>query len=360
MGRNNQRRNRRSPALTDGFRRCVLGGVSVSQLSRGFPDGDQNPSVTMDLKTTFTLTPNLATKSISFAIAPNSNGAFVVLDGYCGTQNYGFGGWDGASARGWTAPVFAGNAWNGAYNDSRLNILDASWGTQGPGAFSKFRPIVAVADVVFTGSSMYDGGSVSVNVLSDAFSHSTDANYSTSGGIKTHRVLNSTFAEALASTRSQQTTLTVPARNSFTVRVLGSSVYKDTDQVAYTDPTDNKARFGYPCDFATTGLVPGPVYADCPLKVVTYTGLDSSASVTVSIRYCVQLAVISSSTIGAFASPSPPPSSGDQTWFQSIGQWIPTLETLSAVAKHAKVAYRTASSLAPTLREYYGIADGEL
>lgn len=345
----------------DEFRKCVLGGTSMVSRSPGFPDGNPSPAVTLDLKVVYVLTPSTGKKTLSFAIAPNANGTFVMLDGDLTTSyNYnGFAGWLGTAVNGWSTSFYAaGTAYPvyGAIPDARLSSIQVGWGSQTAGQVtSGFRPIVSVADVEYTGTPLYAAGSVRVSSVPLRFVKTGMYPYTygtTSSGSAANHESRSTD-QFLGNIFPN--TIVLPARKSFTTRVLAPhGPYADTANNVYEPVSGSQSIWGFAHDPLVSTAAPGPVYyPDTTVKVISYTGLDSSASVTVTLRYCVQTTVGLDNALFNIAKPSPPSDPASLSWYDKITSMLPTVDTLASIAKVAtRIAMPSAGQSGfPALRD---------
>lgn len=342
---------RRPPAVpntltsaSEMFKRCVAGSYLNSTSSIGLPDGDNQPSVTMDLRSIHTLKP-LSNGSLKFAIFPSSRGALVMVEGSSATSlpeailNLGAGLPSGIT----TYALPAGTPFQGLIPDSRMGgSFTTGWGSVAAPLFTAFRSVVTVADINYTGTTLQDSGAVTIDTCPSTFVDNGTRPW-TYDTTKSHgvRVLDSgTVSDILFRAGSSVNSVTMPARKAFTTRVLGSGNYHefgprihDTDDVAVSSP------FAYACANATTQSLPGPVYEDTSFKCISYTGLDPDASITVSLRYCVQVSVGASSPMFTVAKASPPKDTPTMDWYERLRSYLPTVEqTINAGITLAEMA----------------------
>ena len=309
-------------------------------MAAGFPDGDPNPSITMDLKNVYVLKPH-STGDLTFAIAPNHAGCFVLLDGVTSAAFTGFDAWAIATNAGFnTTSYTSGTRLFGALCDSRLApSWGAGWGSTAAQAYNSFRPIVAVADACFTGNSLADGGVCTVSSASFGFPKRGiyTLQYDTSKSTDLPRE-DTTGADTITSVGRTVSSDTFPARRAYTTRVVsGSHEYVPIEPVVYQNNSTDQTKFGFAQRTTNFGPTPGPVYYPGPMKVVSYSGLDATASITVTVRYCVQVTLPMNSSMAPFGAPSPPVNPRELTWYQTITSKLPTVDpsTVGNIARGA-------------------------
>lgn len=286
----------------------------------------------MDLRRVYTFRPS-STGTLQFSIAPNSVGAMVLHTGQVVTSETGFAGFSGVTPSGLTTVTIpAGATAQGALVDARIGSITAGWGSTAPPTYQAFRNIVAVADVNYTGTTLNDSGSVTVDTIPLRFTQigSQPITYSVGSGTSVAQVPVNEEAAVVATLTNIGTgvnSVTMPARKSFTTRVLGSGTFTEIRPV-FSDLGTARSEFGYLQDTATTApeITPSPNYAPGVAKVVKYTGLDPDSTITISVRYCVQLTVQSNNSMYAMAKPSPPAQPNQIAWYDRLRAYLPTVE----------------------------------
>lgn len=342
---------RRSPAIpntltssAEMFKRCVAGSYLNSSGSTGLPDGDNQPAVTMDLRSIHTLRP-LSNGSLKFALFPSSRGALVMVEGSSSTgipeavNNI-----SNTAGAGFTVTnIPAGTSFQGLIPDSRLGgSITGGWGSVVAPLFTAFRSVVTVADINYTGTTLQDSGAVTIDSCPSTFVDNGTRPW-TYDTTKAHgvRVFDAgTVADILSRPGSSVSSVTMPARKPFTTRVLGSGKYHDFGPRIH-DVDDNavSSPFAYACVNATTQSLPGPSYEDTSFKCISYSGLDPNASITVSLRYCVQVSVGAASPMFTVAKTSPPKDTPTMDWYERLRSYLPTVEqTINAGITLAEMA----------------------
>lgn len=277
------------------YKQCVLGPVAMPSMNIGYPDGDNRPTVTMDYRRTYTMTPDSSGR-VAFGIGTGYHGCFIKGIGSL-TTSAGF--TPVAITSGGGFQILASTTTAGDTDMGLVPIVSPVNYTSN--TFPAYRPLVAVADVVFTGSSMYNGGSVVVAKTSTA---------NTLNGVYSSADVPSYLARGV-NPAITATSVVGAARDSYTSRVVPADPEFIPFQVAATD-----ASASSPSSYTNALISPG---FTTERKVNTmpceqagaiwydYSGLDASASITVTVRYCVQYSVRGDSEFVPIARPSPPP-----------------------------------------------------
>lgn len=261
------------------------------------------------------------------------------------------------AASGWTSAVVPGATdVVGAIADSRLNPLANGWGDFTPNIYSEFRNIVSVADVSYTGTSLDDSGTVQIDHMTGTFGEegNEDFTYSTNK-VQAIEILDDTRASGtLANIGTGPRSVAMEARKPFALRVTGDVRYKAIKPVLYQTGTGTSPPpFGFVQNSTFNGSVPGPVYQDGEFKIVSYAGLNINSTITVTVRYCVQLTVDSGTSMYAMSQPSPPRDLPATTWYERFRSLLPTIEKAVGVGLTAAELFlprMAAGTLRPTLR----------
>lgn len=288
----------RSDALAH-YRHCVMGPVAMPSTNVGYPDGDNRPTVTMDLRRSYVMTPD-SSGNVSFGLATSYFGCFV---------------------KGAGAMTASSQFTNQAILDSGVVVVGSAVSTatanptskglvpmtplpSGPYAFMAYRPIVAVAEVSFTGSSMHNGGSVVIAKTSTA-----NALDGVHGSVDPCTRYQANQVKPVMS----GTTVVGPARDGYTSRIVPADPEFIPAQAAATTAAPSEATDysnvlisanTHPSGTAKMSSLP---CAQAGAVWYSYSGLDPSASITVAVRYCVQYSVPGDSSMAPLARPSPPP-----------------------------------------------------
>lgn len=274
------------------YKHCVMGPVAMPSMNIGYPDGDNRPTVTMDFRRTYTLKPN-SNGQISFGLGTSYYGCFIKGLGTLTT-----------STPVYPYAVVASGAISKGPATSTLGLTDVGVvPIVDRRAFPAYRPIVAVAEVTFTGSSMENGGAVAVcktstaNALADTFGSSISTPCYTQN--QPNPVMSGTSVVGAA--RDTYVSRVVPAdpefipfQNAAIAQQAASSSLVTNGLISAGFTSSDRKLAALPCAQA------GAVW-------YTYSGLHSSASITVNVRYCVQYSVHGDSEMVPISKPSPPP-----------------------------------------------------
>lgn len=289
----------------DPYEHCVLAATSMSGGGQGFPDGDLTPSVTMDFKQVITFAP--VGGVIDFMLAPSANSAANLITGTTsGVSRTGYN-FDNSAVAGFVSYTPAPSEPGVIAMPTPPTIFSGLGATPAMDAISSaFRPIVLVADVAYTGSTMLDNGAVSIQRIPNS-EHITGAMQI---GTPVFGADSALFG-SVVNNYYQPDSQSLMAKQSFSTRIVAHEPKYETVRPSYvpngSTAATNSRPYCYPTNLASTnpGLAPS-YHSSCEWTRVTYTGLDASASVTVTLRYCVQFGVnANSSTFAPLARPSP-------------------------------------------------------
>lgn len=321
------------------YKHCVMGPVSMPSMNIGYPDGDNRPTVTMDYRRTYTLKPNTSGQ-ISFGLGTSYYGCFVKG---VGTLT--------SSTAIYPCAITSSGGFSKGSATSTLGLTDVGLVPileptgLGNGKLPAYRPIVAVGEVTFTGSSMENGGAVTVcktsmaNPPNGVFGSAIEV--TEYGNQYPNPVMNGTSVVGAA--RDTYISRVVPADPEF-IPFQVSAILQAADSSApimnglvstgYTS-TDRKVA-SMPCTQA------GAVW-------YSYSGLHSSASITVNVRYCVQYAVHGDSEMVPISRPSPPPP-------ENPGVLSRMFSAITGSPAALQFAANTVGHLVPASRPFLAIA----
>lgn len=301
------------------------------------------PSVVMDLKSVFTIKPD-GSGAIAFMLTPSSNGCLTITTGSLSgsvTTTYR----DVASNTGWgTTSTVGGTPVYGTISDSRVNSMLTNLGSGGSSTWQSFRTIMAVADVCYTGSSMMDAGSALVGTIGSRLMQSgTRPNTYSTSSVEDVVSYSTTRAGNVLQLAGMPSSVALSARKNFRMRVMPSTPEFQRLAPCINFDQDNQP-LGYVRLATATGDWIAPTYdPSVPWKAVSYAGLDSTASVTVTLRHCVEYIVDDESTMAPLAGPSPANDPPARTFMEAIAAKIPTIETIEAGIDAAGRLFGTAA-----------------
>lgn len=322
------------------YRHCVLGPVAMPATNLGYPDGDTRPSVTFDFRKVYVMKPNSG--RISFGIATSAFGAFIKGEGALTTDST-----VQAVELDATTGGFVSGGNGTSFTNSHRGVVPITSVSSTEGNFGGYRPLVAVCEVHFTGSTMQNGGSVTICKALTPNPLKGDT------GTNTRRQL---YEAEVVQPILSATSVTGPARHSYTSRIVPphpdyvpisfsgvSAVAQSVNDYGNAVLSSNNTT-----NFKVCSL-PSP---DASAIWYMYEGLDTTASITVSLRYCVQYSVNVTSAgvyLAPLARPSPPPPPS-----QSILSKV--FEKVSASPAALTFLANTVGYLAPQTRPILSIA----
>ncbi len=295
------RMNARS-TISHPYLACISGPSSMSPMGVGFPDGNPNKSIVVDFKQVVTITPTAG--KIRFALVSSPYGCLamgagtvsgtILLPQYAASPSLSYS-W--ASV---TAPnINSANWYILPFQENADYQVDGE--NMGPYKTGQYRGLVTMADISFTGSTMANGGVVTVYKTTPNIVDKTEDLYN---GVNVSQK-DVTDLNVAATVGTVSGRYTGAARVPITVRSASAKPeYRPT-----WENTVNTEILPWSLTSAGTttgGLSPG-FDNSVPITVVDYSGLDASASVTIELRSCLEL-VPRVGTMAAFAKPSPPAS----------------------------------------------------
>jgi len=312
------------------YLRCISSGASSSNHGVGFPDGSVRPSVVVDFRQTVTLTP--MNGGITFALISSPHGSLALRTGsYSGmlpklTS-------DGAYGITWAQRTHSYNA-STYYVMPHAEIAAATPSAMhispfGPYGVIAYRSLVNVADVYFTGSTMANGGIVRVFKTNVACADSISVAGRDGFPINESRVTDLDAGIGVAAASS-----TLPARSSFTVR----SVNQKPEYVDVWDRKYSNELSAYCTNAAATTVLSDACWSgfdeSMPVNVVSYTGMDASASITIEIRTCLEM-VLAPGVLPGIVKPSPVADLGLWQKVANYARAVPTTTVVKAAGKAA-------------------------
>jgi len=269
----------------------------------GFPDGNPAKSIVIDFKQVFTLTP--VSGGIRYALVSSPFGCLAIQRGqvsnafsvpqYANTTTLAYS-WVAAS----NAMTFntTGSAFVLPFQENASYPVDGE--TMGAYTTGQYRGLVISAESCFTGSTMANGGVVTV--------YKTTPNVVDLPGTTVNTVAvsskDATDINTGATVGSISGRYTGPARTSLSLRSASSKPeYRNTWENTVSTEI---CPLGYNSTGAGISTFLNPGFDNSvPITVVEYSGLDSTASVTVEVRSCLEL-VPKVGNMAAFAKASPP------------------------------------------------------
>lgn len=275
---------------------CITGPTNMPNNNSGFPDGDVRPSVTLDFSRVYTFSP--VGGEIIIYVCPSFTG---LLNLGAGTVTATVVDQAPATGAGYALSTISASspAYKGQLNETFFNgVLGTLPIPNFTPSYTDYRPLAAVLDFNYTGSSMMDNGSVliskipSLEVISGSLVVDATSDYS---------VDRASFAQPNAAALFPSSKVGA-ARKGFTLRSVPVRPLYETTAASGDAGLSPFAALSND----TSGTVLTPSYhPQAPWYVVKYSGLDASASITVNYRYCIQAIVASDSPFAPLAAPSP-------------------------------------------------------
>lgn len=313
----------------DPYMRCIAGPTTMVSTGLGFPDGDPRKSLVVDFKQTFTITPQSG--SIRFALVSSPLGSFALNTGtvtssfnvpqYAGTSNLTYA-WTAVNpsmpfSNSWLVIPFAENA---SY------LIDGP--TMGAYQIGSYRGLMYTADTYFTGATMANGGTVKVSRFNVSSSKGVPSAYNT---VTTDNVDYTNLNAALSAATPGR--YVGPAREGLNLRgVSPKPTYVDTFTTTRgfeICPYGLNSTGNYISDMVWCGLD-----ETVPVTVVEYTGLDTTASITIELRSCLEL-MPRPGSMTAFAKSSPP---ADLSIWQKVANFARSIPVATALTVAGKTA----------------------
>lgn len=286
------------PALSP-YAHCVLSGTAHQSSNYGYPDGDFRPSITRDFRFVYTIKPS-ASGNVRFILAPSANGCINIVEG--AAQNAKRYIRATASVVGFSQTGTISTGTGQLIEDMSQPILASTGVTPMP--VTDFRPIAVVADCVFTGSSMMNNGSVTITKMQNSeFSLGTETvDAATDYAMDRVKFASVNFSTILPSTEI------MPAKRSFTIRSVPVQPKYEPTQASVSLMLDGGGQTyfrAYTEEGGAFAQLTPSYHPACPWTMVGYAGLDPSASITVTVRYCQQVVIGADDAAAPLARPSP-------------------------------------------------------
>ena len=317
-----RRKKTKKPRVMHPYLKCLAGPVSMRGSGIGYPDGSSKPTIVLDFHQTLTITPQSG--AVRFAIVSSPYGGVAVGNGsvtgitvpkYNNTTDVSTGTWQSVTwvQTGSSQWVVAPFAENNNYSPGSVPF--------GPFSAVAFRGLMTVADVIFTGSTMSNGGAQSVSKTSVAVNDLIDATQNTV------TVKSVAYSDLEPSFSNGSNVKILPARSSSTTRnVNPKPTFRDLSQ---TFLSSEICAMGQTSAGVQTGsMVWTGIDEDVPITVYRFTGLDSTASITVNLRSCLEFQIAPGS-MQALTKPSPPASPSLWATIANYARSQPVLETMS-------------------------------
>lgn len=274
----------------------------MSPMGVGFPDGNPNKSIVVDYKQVLTLTPNNG--SIRFALLSSPYGCIALARAGAGlllnVPQYTTTGLS-YSWTGHTTTALSNNAFfTVPFQENSAYTIDGE--AMGPYGIGQYRGLVIAADVSFTGSTMANGGVVTVYKATPNITDLTASTFLTAP-VNAKDVTDLNIGATVGTVSGRYTG---PARVPLNIRSASAKPeYHSTWENTVTTEV-------HPFALNASGnlVSPAPFVGfdnTVPITVVEYTGLDASASITIEVRSCLEM-VPKVGNMAAFAKPSPPAS----------------------------------------------------
>lgn len=299
----------------------------MSNNTVGFPDGNPAPALTVDFRQTFTLTP--ISGVVRYALVSSPWGCLAVHQGtvtsaaprFLSATDLTYS-WSAPAARGYSG----GHQWQVLPFGEIVAAQSApSASPFGPYSVSKFRGIMNVADSYFTGSSMANGGVAKVYKVQGQAVDLNNVNFNTVS------VPVIEYTDLLTGIGTAAGNLTTPARSTLNLRAINPKptyvpVAENLSSVHVVPIALSGGGSVMSAGGLWSGLDPG-----VPITVVEYSGLDSTASITIELRSCIEM-VVQPGAMAGLAKPSPPADISMWQRVANLARAIPTARVIAAGA----------------------------
>lgn len=322
----------RLPQEVKNFVHCSTAGAAAPNHHTGVPDGSCIPSFVRDHRVRYVIKPDI-TGNISFALQPGPFGALCLRQGTTNCIGPRYIAASGTSAIPYQND-FVGNV---SWPQLPFPVPPTTMGAKpfGPTGATGFRLIACVANVQYTGSSMMDGGNwvATTSAITPVVTNGTVTFTARVGGkqIVSQPATNVLRADSMSGNmRNMPILRAVP--NSYDYQsVLEETFYVDTNDNALFNPVvtiDTNTS-------TTSSYTPG-IYNQARGVVFSASGLDSTASITVDLRVCIEYQIdMTSSPYQDLVGPSPPAVPGFLDSFKNVIRSTPVVELASAVGRYA-------------------------
>lgn len=326
--RRRARSARASRSDTSDYAKLLLSPPSLVVPTPGYPDGDPRPQIAMSQRRVYTMKPDSG-GNIEFLLAPFYGGCIVMLSGITSELFSSVNGFSPTANSGLTL-----SDTNDGYGQLPIsgNALASSYQAYNE-TFVSYRPLVAAVDCHYTGTSFEDSGSVTVSSVSNQLMPRGSIAITTPSGYTLDNYDGSS-AGNVKSSSSMANSITLPARHPVRARVAPACpAYSSTTWINLQDVDQKPVGLFAPKAVTFPNGVPcSPYSICCPWKVIRYSGLANTASITVSVRYSAQYVVDDSSTYAAISAPSPAPAPATRSYIERLVAAIPTAEIANAAS----------------------------
>lgn len=315
-----------------------------------YPDGSQMPSVTFRHKQVYTLRPS-ADGRLSFAILPGVDGSLLTNRG-----------------NGFAASVPQVTTLSADYNSffpytqipglvqsndycilpynefPTATNLASKAGV--PFFSSQFRVLAQEAVVSYTGTSFEDSGFVSMDKRSIRPELDARGSPLNAQGLQgSFDIVLANVFPAVAGNFANGSTVTMPARESWkSLTVATKPVFSDVHQNRGISSVGGTYRAGVAQYNSSSGMLEQNWYhgvdSNVPLTSVLYTGLASSASITVEVATIIEYAIMTGSPLAGMATPNPPEHVQTVDYVSKAFSYMPTAERIGAFVGSLYAAYR--------------------
>jgi len=309
-------------------------------MSLGYPDGSLEPSVTLRMRTLVTINPT-STGYLAFAIVPgiwgglaigNGSGFTATLPSYTNTTTL--------STSGLTVFTAAAGTSNSGYiilpysEQAKFMAVGLS-NTARKSALSynpsKYRVLAQEANIIYSGTTLTDSGSVCVGRFNNEPEYSVGTTSVNTVGLSRLSHINFPITQdAVVALPGSQIFAAREAYKIKTVNVNPRFQQIHDDSIFYTTTGTTQIVSAF-IDSATSLITNGGAFGfdeNLPFTVASYANLDSTSSITVELNSVVEIALGPNSNINSFATPNPPAPMGLLNKLQNLFRDLPVASML--------------------------------
>lgn len=309
-----------------------------------FPDGSIMPSIVFRHKQLVTLTPTTG-GVIAFSMIPGVDGGLMVNGGN---------GWSYSVPEVTTASAnfTAFNAYTNPVAPTTNNLFyilpyqEYPRGTNlaskaaVPFYASQYRVLAQEMTASYTGTSFADSGAVVIDRRSSRPEYDARSQFSANTQPGAYMITQVNTFPTITQGFASGSTVSMPARQSYRCRQVATRpVFNEVYQNRGLSAIGGPPLAGVAAYNTTTNSIENNWYhgfdSNLPLTSVFYTGLASSASITVEVATVVEYAITAGSPLSGMATPNPPEEPAVNSYLGKLYAAMPTAEAVSGFMDQA-------------------------
>ncbi len=312
------------------YRAQILAPPSSNNERIPFPDGSQQPSIVVRYKQLYTILPDTA-GTINLAMVPVPDGGLAIRNGAGWTATLPqFDVAPNRSVTAETAYTKAPGAANGLWYVMPFQELITT-GAQGSKDFSAmkfqaYRYLAQAATLTFTGSTFEDQGSVAASRVNLSGTHDDQVTININGVACNPYALPNPL-DTLTEHSAQSAVYFGSARESFTLNNASTTPIYQPVWASATGYFSTSGNVVSVASLSSTGTIQNGYLTGVdpfhPATFVTYSGLASSASISIELASTIEFALSPNSPLNGYINPNPPRDSALIDMLQSTARDIP-------------------------------------